>query len=279
MSKFDPACDQTLPGDTPLLGKNVLVTRSRAQSEAITEQLEKLGAAVLHCPTIDVVPPRSWSALDAAIATIQQYDWIVFTSANGVRFFFHHLGETRTEVADVLASHIICAIGPATAIAIEAAGAPVHVTASDSTAEGALTAIIDHIGGEDKVKGLKFLIPRARVAREVLPRGLRSLGAQVDAIETYQNIRPDVQPDAITGIFEANSIDAITFTSSSTVSNFAELTGLTDLSGLLSNTLVACIGPVTARTAASYGLKKVILPERYDAAALVEAIVKSFAEG
>ena len=179
----------------------------------------------------------------------------------------------------MLASHMICAIGPATAIAIEAAGAPVHVTASDSTAEGALTAIIDHIGGEDKVKGLKFLIPRARVAREVLPRGLRSLGAQVDAIETYQNIRPDVQPDAITGIFEANSIDAITFTSSSTVSNFAELTGLTDLSALLSNTLVACIGPVTAQTAASYGLKSVILPERYDAAALVEAIVKSFAEG
>ena len=279
MREFDPAGDPLTPRDPPLQGKKVLVTRTRAQSETMTGQLEALGAEVLHCPTIDVVPPASWSALDASIARIHEYDWILFTSANGVRFFFRRLGETQSEGIALLAPHIICAIGPATAIAIEAAGAPVHVTASDSTAEGALTAIIDHIGGEDKVKGLKFLIPRARVAREVLPRGLRSLGAQVDAIETYQNIRPDVQPDAITGIFEANSIDVITFTSSSTVSNFAELTGLTDLSGLLSNTLVACIGPVTARTAASYGLKKVILPERYDAAALVEAIVKSFAEG
>jgi uroporphyrinogen III methyltransferase/synthase len=279
MSEFDPAGDHPTPQDPPLLGKKVLVTRTRAQSEAITRQLEALGAEVLHCPTIDVVPPSSWSALDASIAKIQEYDWIVFTSANGVRFFLRRLGERRSEGIDVLAAHTICAIGPATAVAIESAGAHVHVTAFNSTAEGALTAIIDHLGGEDKVRGLRFLIPRARVAREILPTGLRSLGARVDAVETYQNIKPDVQPEDITRLFEENSIDAITFTSSSTVSNFAELTGLTDLSGLLSNTLVGCIGPVTAETAASYGLKRVIQPERYDAAGLVEAIVKSIAEG
>jgi len=175
----------------------------------------------------------------------------------------------------VLAAHVVCAIGPATARAVEAAGALAHVTASDSKAEGALTAIIDHVGGEENVRGLRFLIPRARVASEILPGGLRSLGAHVDAVETYQTVKPDVHPEAIIRLFKENSIDAITFTSSSTVSNFAELAGLTDLSDLLATTLVACIGPVTAETAASHGLKRVIQPELYNAAALVESIVKS----
>lgn len=278
MSEFDPVGDLARPRHAPLLGKSVLVTRARAQSEAITRQLEALGAAVLHCPTIDIVPPNSWSAVDAAIAIIHEYDWIVFTSANGVRFFFRRLVETRSEGIQLLSAHVICAIGPATADAIVAAGAPLHLSASDSTAEGALTAIIDNLGGEHNIPGLRFLIPRARVARETLPAGLRQLGAKVDTVETYQNVKPDLQPGAIVSLFEKNAIDVITFTSSSTISNFAELAGLTDLSGLLSNTLVACIGPVTADTAASYGLTKVIQPERYDAAALVEAIVKAIGE-
>lgn len=276
MSKSDPpGLIPDNPESAPLRGKTILVTRARAQSQELTVQLEALGAAVIHCPTIEVVPPSSWAQLDASIGKIKEYDWIVFTSANGARFFFRRLGEMRSEGVEALAAHVVCAIGQATARAIDAAGAVAHVTASDSKGEGALTAIIDHVGGDENVRGLRFLIPRARVARETLPAGLRSLGAHVDAVETYQTVKPDIQPERIIRLFKENSIDAITFTSSSTVSNFAELVGLTDLSDLLGTTLVACIGPVTAETAVSHGLGRIIQPELYNAAELVGSIVES----
>lgn len=255
-----------------------MVTRPRAQSEDITTQLEALGAAVVHLPTIEVLPPTSWAPLDASIERIKEYDWIVFTSANGAHFFFRRLSEMRIDAVEALATHIVCAIGPATARAVEAAGAVAHVVASESKAEGALTAIIEHVGGNQNVRGLRFLIPRARVARETLPSGLRRLGAHVDAVETYQTVKPDIQPEGIIRLFRENSIDAITFTSSSTVSNFAELAGVADLSDLLATTLVACIGPVTAETAVSHGLTKIIQPELYNAAELVESIVKSIGQ-
>ena len=279
MGKSDPpGLVRDDPESGALHGKTILVTRARAQSEDITAQLEALGAAVIHCPTIEVVPPTSWAQLDASIGKIKEYDWIVFTSANGARFFFGRLGEMRSEGVDALAAHVVCAIGPATARAIEAAGAVAHVTASDSKGEGALTAIIDHVGGDESVRGLRFLIPRARVARETLPAGLRRLGAHVDAVETYQTVKPVVQPERIIRLFKENSIDAITFTSPSTVSNLAELVGLTDLSDLLGTTLVACIGPVTAMTAVSYGLGRIVQPAQHNAAELVGSIVESIGQ-
>lgn len=279
MNKSHPAGpDPSRCGYAPLRGKRILVTRARAQSEDITTQLEALGATVIHCPTIEVVPPRSWARLDDAIRRIHEYDWLVFTSVNGVSFFSRRLNEIRSGGIKALATHTVCAIGPATARAIEAAGAVAHVTASDSRGEGALTAIIDHVGGDENVRGLRFLIPRARVAREILPAGLRSLGALVDAVETYQTVMPDVQPKSIIRLFDQGSIDAITFTSSSTVSNFAKLVGLTDLSDLLATTLVACIGPVTAETAANHGVQRLIQPELYNTTELVESIVKSIGQ-
>jgi len=278
MRKSDPMIlVRENPESAPLRGKTILVTRAHVQSEDITAQLEALGAVVIHCPTIEVVPPSSWAQLDASIGKIEEYDWIVFTSANGARFFFRRLREMRSEGVETLAAHI-CAIGPATARAIETAGAVPHVTASDSSGEGALRAIIDHVGGEERIRELRFLIPRARVAREALPEGLRSLGAHVDAVETYQTVKPVVQPERIIRLFKENSIDAITFTSPSTVSNFAELVGSTDLSDLLGTTLVACIGPVTAMTAVSYGLRRIVQPAQHNAAELVGSIVESIGQ-
>lgn len=279
MNKFDRAAQsQPRAGYAPLRGKTILVTRPRAQSADIASHLEALGAAVIHLPTIEVLPPASWASLDAAIEKIREYDWIVFTSANGAQFFFRRLSEVRSEGVGALATLTVCAIGPATGRAVERAGAATQVVASDSKAEGALTAIIDHVGGDLNVRGLRFLIPRARVARDVLPAGLRQLGAHVDAVETYQTVKPDIQPEDIIRIFDENSIDAITFTSSSTVSNFAELAGVTDLSDLLASTLVACIGPVTAATAVSHGLRRIIQPETYDSVELVESILKSIGQ-
>ena len=265
--------------DWQLRGKTILVTRARSQSEDITTQLEAFGARVIHFPTLEFVPPDDWSPLDNAFDRIDEFDWLVFTSANGASFFFGRLRELRLpKVIDQLAGSLICAVGPATASAIEAAGAVVRVVASDSKAEGALDAIIQSAGGEENVRKLRFLIPRARLAREALPDGLRRLGAHVETVEAYQTVRPDHHRDVVTKLFKENSISAITFTSSSTVSNFAELAGMTDLSGLLANVLVACIGPTTAETAARHGLTQIIQPEQYNAPALVESIVKSIGE-
>src|SRR5262245_34502533 len=148
--------DFDLPGDhspasehRPLMGKTVLVTRARIQSTEITNRLEALGAAVIHFPTIELVPPDNWASLDDSLSRLNDYDGIVFTSANGVNFFFNRLRTVRHEsLNELLAAHILCSIGPATARALEEAGAAVNVVASDSRAEGALAAIINHLGGE-----------------------------------------------------------------------------------------------------------------------------------
>jgi len=257
----------------PLRGKRILVTRAKAQSEAITTQLESLGATVVHCPTIQIVPPNSWEPLDAAIARIKEYDWLLFTSSNAVQYFFSRLNVSHSAKDIASGSQRICAIGPATSAAITAAGVPVHVTASDSVGEGALQALIEAAGGDQNLKDRRILLPRARAAREYLPNALMHLGAHVDAIEAYQTIKPEIDRESIVRLFSDASVDAITFTSSSTVTNFAEILGLTDLSDLLSGTIVACIGPITAGTAAAYGLNRVVQPAEYNSSALVDALV------
>jgi uroporphyrinogen III methyltransferase/synthase len=255
-----------------------MVTRPLAQSKEITSLLERLGASVVHCPTIQVVEPSDWAPLDRAIDELGSYDWLVFTSSNGVQFFFRRLierGLYERGGLDRLPGLTTFAIGPATAAALEAAGARVDLIASESKAEGALRAIIDHLGGEQRLRGLRFLIPRARVAREVLPAELGRLGARVDAVEAYQTIRPEADGDRLVALFKDRKIDAITFTSASTVSNFAALVGMKDLSGLFENVAVASIGPVTTQAAAEHGIRRVIQPRTYNAAALVAALAES----
>jgi uroporphyrinogen III methyltransferase / synthase len=259
----------------PLIGKTVMVTRPRGQSKEMTDLLERLGAVVIHCPTIEIIEPDSWGALDAALENIDTYDWIVFTSANGPEFFFRRLSERRKDGAESMARLTVCAIGPATAKAIESAGVRVDVTATDSKAEGALRAIIEHAGGEEKIRGLRLLMPRARVAREVLPSELIKLGAQVDDVETYQTVKTDAKAENVVSLFAGGKIDAITFTSPSTISNFAQLVGANDLSTLLRGVLIACIGPTTAQTATEHKLENIVRPESYNSVALVETIVRS----
>jgi uroporphyrinogen III methyltransferase/synthase len=162
-----------------LIGLKVLVTRGRTQSAEITSLLEKAGAEVINCPTIEIREPHSWAALDAAIEKLESYDWIIFTSTNGVEFFYRRLAQRRGEAARLPDKTITCAIGPATAKALETASARVDIVARDSKAEGVLAAIIEQAGGPDNMRGLRFLIPRARIARDVLPVELSALGATV----------------------------------------------------------------------------------------------------
>ena len=257
-----------------LKGLRVLVTRGRGQSAEMTSALEKAGAIVIHCPTIEIAEPESWDSLDAALAKLENYDWVVFTSANGVDFFYRRLAEKSGEQARLPDHLITCAIGPATAKALRDR-ARVDVVAKDWKAEGALAAVIEHAGDRENIRGLRFLIPRAHIARELLPVELTELGAQVDAVEAYRTLIPDADGESIKRLITEAPVDVITFTSSSTVSNFAAIVGMKDLSALLENTLVACIGPVTAATARKHGLLKIIQPDAYTAAALVESIIEA----
>jgi len=272
--------DQTKPAkpvsesNAPLRGRTIIVTRPRSQSEEIGSRLEALGASVIYFPTIEIAPPDSWDAVDDVLRKLSEYEWIIFTSANGARFFFERSTYLQIGIAS-FAGRSVCAIGAGTARAIEERGVAVALTASESTAEGALTELVAHLGGEQNVQGLRVLVPRAKIAREVLPDGLRRLGATVEAVETYQTVKPKVVPEDLARIFSDRSIDVITFTSPSTISNFAELAGTKDLSKQLSTTLVACIGPVTARAAESFGLARIIQPKMQNASALVDAIVNA----
>jgi uroporphyrinogen III methyltransferase/synthase len=256
----------------------VLVTRARAQAGEMTVLLEGLGAKVIHVPTIEFIPTDDPAPLDKAIRGLEEYAWIIFTSSNAVDFFLRRLGEIRREGVAVLGVRSICAIGTATARALEEAGIRADAVARESTSEGVLRELIERIGGENIVRDLKILIPRAKVGREVLPSRLRDLGAQVDVVEAYQTVLPQITPASLKKLFEENRIDVITFTSSSTVSNLATLLGLTDLSDLLKDVLVACIGPVTAETARKFGLTNIIQPDVYTAAGLVRAIATAVCE-
>jgi uroporphyrinogen III methyltransferase/synthase len=258
---------------TPLLGRTVLVTRPRAQSQEIASLLENLGARVLYLPTIQIVEPESWSELDGAIEKLRNYNWIIFTSSNGVAFFFRRLGERGQEFP--APGPAVCAIGPATDKALQELDFHSDLVAQDSKAEGVLCALSERMGGADKIRGLRFLIPRARLARDILPKELARLGAAVDVVEAYQNVRPDLDSRDIERLFREQNPDAVTFTSSSTVSNLASLAARQDLSRLLGDAIVACIGPVTAACAHEHGLENIVQPQSYNAAALVEAIVEA----
>ncbi|HTG17430.1 MAG TPA: uroporphyrinogen-III synthase [Blastocatellia bacterium] len=258
----------------PLAGKTVLVTRPLTQSSGITRLLEQGGASVVHCAAIEIIPPSSWEAIDRAIRKIESYDWLVFTSANGPQFFFDRFAEVPARVFQPPIHQSICAIGPATAKAIEAAGTRVDLVVRESTAEGVLREIIERVGSQVAIRGLRFLLPGARQARDFLPVELRRLGAQVDAVEAYQTVKPNVD---IGSLFELHKISVITFTSPSTVLNFAKLVGADLLAVLRKNTLVACIGPVTAAAAVEQKFKRIVQAESATTEALVEAIARSVA--
>jgi uroporphyrinogen III methyltransferase/synthase len=256
----------------------VLVTRARAQAEEMTDLLEGLGATVIHVPTIEFIPPDDPAPLDHAIRGLEHYDWIIFTSSNAVEFFMQRLREYRSEGVALLGVRSICAIGSATARALGKAGIRATAVAQESTSEGVMRELIERIGGESLVRDLRILIPRAKVAREVLPSRLRDLGAQVDVVEAYQTVLPKITPASLKKLFEESRIDVITFTSSSTVTNLAALMGSTDLSDMLKTALVACIGPVTAEAARKFGLTNIIQPDVYTAAELVHAITTAVGE-
>ncbi|HSB06931.1 MAG TPA: uroporphyrinogen-III synthase, partial [Thermodesulfobacteriota bacterium] len=198
---------------TSLAGKRILITRAREQSAEFTSGLKKLGAEVIVFPTIEIVPPHRWNKLDQAIDRLSSYDWIIFTSANGVHFFWQRLKE-RGKRLRLPSSLKVCAIGPATARQLKEKGVFVDYIPKEYIAEAILKGF-----EKMSVQGVRFLLARAKIARDVLPKGLRKMGAQVDVVEVYRTVKPKGGSRKLKQLLAEAKMDAITFTSSSTVNH------------------------------------------------------------
>jgi uroporphyrinogen III methyltransferase/synthase len=253
-----------------LTGKKILITRAREQSGAFASLLKKLGAEVVEFPTIEIVPPINWKSLDQAIAQLKSYDWIIFTSANGVHFFFERLRE-KGKTGRLPRSLRVCAIGPATAYQLKERGIRVDYIPKEFVAEAILKGF-----RAMTLPGRRILLARAKGARDVLPQGLRKMGAEIDVVEVYRTVKPKGGAKRLRQLLTDGGIDAITFTSSSTVNHFAELLKKEELKKLLDGIAVACIGPITARTAKGWGMRVRIRPKEYTIPALTLAIADFF---
>lgn len=255
----------------PLFGKRVLVTRARVQAGELSRLLVEQGAEPVECPTIQIVPPGSWAELDEAIAGLRRYQWLVFTSVNGVKPFMERLQRKGLD-GRAVAGLRLCCIGPRTAEALAAYGLRADVIPAEYQAEGLIEAM--KAAG---VKGQRVLIPRAAVAREMLPEQLRALGADVHVVTAYRTVLPEVEADRVKDLLKKQALHVLTFASSSTVRNFSGLfDSREEMRRLTGSVIVACIGPITAKTAAEEGLPVTITAAENTIPALVEAIVQYF---
>jgi uroporphyrinogen III methyltransferase/synthase len=255
----------------PLEGRTVIVTRAASQAADLTRMLESYGANVIVCPTIEIREPDNYDRLDEALDHLYGYDWLIFTSTNGVEYFLKRLTERGQQTAD-LDEIKVCAIGQRTADKLHDAHVHVDLVPSQSTAEGVFTALAKFAGNAENLRGLNVLLPRAAVGRDYLPKALEEAGARVDVVTTYQTVLPENFDRGKLGAMLAGSGDCIAFTSPSTIKNFAKLFDTHDLGKTLPGMVVACIGSVTAEAAAEYGLHVDILPQQTTTADLAQAI-------
>ncbi|WP_298433650.1 uroporphyrinogen-III C-methyltransferase [Geobacter sp.] len=255
----------------PLFGRGILVTRAADQAGEFSARLRERGARVVECPTIAIVPPGNWDELDAAIARLATFDWVVFTSYNAVRFFFERLAALGKD-SRALGPCRICAVGPKTAEALVSHGLRPDLIPGDYKGEGVVEAL-----RATSIQGTRVLFPKGDRARDVIPAGLTELGAEVVAPVAYRNITPETIPDGVIAELEAKRIHCVTFTSSSTVENLAAILGENRLLRLLDGVAVASIGPITSRTCRELGLKVEIEPAQYTLDALTAELVRFFA--
>ena len=254
----------------PLFGKRILVTRAKEQAGAFTDLLADLGGQAIEIPTIKIADPDSFDALDRALERLENgpgYDWIIFTSANGVEYFIERMKNLDKDIR-ILAGSKIAVIGPATARAVKKLLMNIEIMPKEFVAEG----LIDEFDREG-VEGKSILIPRAKVARNILPDTLRQMGAEVDVAEAYQTVLDNDAALRIKELLAEGIIDIATFTSPSTIDNFAKLVG-SDLQRLIDGLAIAVIGPVTADAVKKLGLNVDIVAGEYTIPGLVEAIVE-----
>ncbi len=247
----------------PLFGKRIVVTRDRHQAVDLAEPLEALGAEAILLPTIEICEATDYAPLDNAIANLNSYDWLIFTSVNGVRYFVDRLDRSTQDLRTLKAE--ICAIGPATRAAVEALHLKVDLMPEEYVAE----SLIKAFDGED-LNWRRILLPRAAVARDVVPLELRRRGAIVDVVEAYRTVLPEDAAARARDIL-ATKPDWITFTSSSTVTNFIAAAGREALAGVR----IASIGPVTSETIRAQDLSVDVEASPHTIPGLVQAILEA----
>ncbi|HYL37213.1 MAG TPA: uroporphyrinogen-III C-methyltransferase [Bryobacteraceae bacterium] len=249
----------------PLFGCRIVVTRAPDQAAELSDRLRALGADALELPVISIQPPADPGPLDRAIACLDSYDWLIFTSVNGVRFFLERMDRSPHDLRSLKAK--ICAIGPATRRAVEKLHLKVDLMPGEYVAESLVRAF-----SSQALSGKRMLLPRAAVARDLIPAELSKLGAHVDVVEAYRNVVPAEAAEHARQIFSAGQKpDWITFTSSSTVHNLIAAAGGESLQGVR----IASIGPVTSETARAHGLTVHAEARQFTLDGLVEAILEA----
>ena len=261
--------------ERPLFGRRIVVTRPREDAPELVDRLAALGAEAIEAPMIRIVPPEDYAPLDEALTELDRFDWIVFTSANAVDQFMARLlagpGDTRA-----LKGVRLCTVGPTTRDRLQRYALKVDLMPSEGRPEG----LVQALRSLGSLTGARMLLPRANVGRERLVEELRTTGAEVTEVTAYRVLLADAEREGEPDIYRMlldRSIDAVTFTSASSVRNFVTLLGADQAADLLRQTAVACIGPVTAEAAAQVGIGTTIMPQEYTIPALVEAITKHYA--
>lgn len=250
----------------PLFGKRIVVTRARAQASDFAAALEALGAEVLQFPTIRIVDPPDREPLRRAASEADRFDWIVFTSVNGVARFWSALREAGRDTR-ALAGVSLCAIGPATAAAIEMEGARPDLVPERFVAESVLEAL----EREADLRGARILLARAETARSVLPDTLRERGAEVVEVAAYRTVPDGAEAQELRARLRGGGIDMVTFTASSTVRNYVDAVGAETGSAE-----IASIGPITSAAARELGLPVHLEAAEYTIPGLVRAIRERF---
>lgn len=255
--------------EKPLEGQRIVVTRAESQAGEFSAELKALGAEVIEFPVIAIRPAADFGPLDAAIARLEEYDWLIFTSVNGVRFFLERLDRSEKDLRDLRAK--LCAIGPATRAAVEALHLKVDLVPRAYVAE----SLVEAFEGID-LNGQRVLLPRAAVARDTVPAEFTKRGARVDVVEAYRTVAPEGAARRAQEIFGGPAKPHwVTVTSSSTVKNLVEAAGIAALSGVH----VASIGPVTSATARRLGLTVAVEAREFTTSGLARAIVEAVQGG
>ena len=253
----------------PLFGQRVLLTREHSTG---FEKLEDMGAEVMEFPTFEIVPPKSWQQLDDSMGGLGSYDWIIFTSAKGVKFFFERLKALGMDIR-LLGGAKICAIGPKTAEAVESFCLKVDLVPEEFRAEGLIKSFSELNAGGKDLKGVRFLLPRAQEAREIFPEKVREMGGHIDVPPVYQAIMPEAHGKRLKRILKEGKITVATFTSGATFTNFLEMMG-EEAKELLKGVAIAVIGPVSAKKVKEAGLSVDIMPKSATMESLEQAIIE-----
>lgn len=259
----------------PLFGKKILVTRTREQASELMVGLEEYGANCIECSTINIEPVESYEVLDEEFERLNEYHWILFTSLNGIKYFFKRMYEKGMDARD-LKGPSIGAVGKSTADLLHEYGVNADLIPPTFTGEGLAESLLDQ-----GVEGRNVLIPRAMQAREILPETLRGAGAQVTVAPVYQNVLPADRKEALKEELAKGDVDMLTFTSSSTVRNFLSMLDAESeeqVKEMLDGVKIVAIGPITAKTVTDNGLSVDLQPESYTIAAMTEAIVEYYSK-